>query len=43
VLWLRSLIARLYLNRDPSETDDSPIFGGEPNPVRRSKSRAATR
>ena len=28
VLWLRNLIARLYLNRDPSETAHSPIFGG---------------
>ncbi len=45
VLWLRSLIARLYLNHDPSETDDSPIFGGSsgllasPNPVQRPKRR----
>jgi DNA-binding transcriptional LysR family regulator len=29
VLWLRSLVAKLYLNRDPSEMDDSPIFGGK--------------
>ena len=28
VLWLRNLIARLYLNHDPSEMNDSPIFGG---------------
>ena len=47
VLWLRSLIARLYLNHDPSETDDSPIFGGKrtqllwsANPMQRPKSRA---
>jgi DNA-binding transcriptional LysR family regulator len=38
VLWLRNLIARLYLNRDPSETDDSAIFGGKSNPVRQAKS-----
>jgi DNA-binding transcriptional LysR family regulator len=47
VLWLRNLIAKLYLNHDPSETDYSPIFGGKrsqlppsPSLVRRSKSRA---
>jgi DNA-binding transcriptional LysR family regulator len=27
-VWLRSLIAKLFLNTDPSETDESPIFGG---------------
>jgi len=45
VLWLRNLIARLYLNHDPSEMNDSPIFGGgdallaSPNPVLQRKNR----
>ena len=27
IVWLRGLVAKLYLNRDPSENDESPIFG----------------
>ena len=37
VLWLRTLIARLYLNRDPSETDDSPDLRRQPSPAPASK------
>jgi DNA-binding transcriptional LysR family regulator len=27
IVWLRGILAKLYLNRDPSENDDSPLFG----------------
>lgn len=27
IVWLRGVLAKLYLNRDPAELDDSPIFG----------------
>ncbi len=29
VVWLRGLVAKLFLNRDPSANPQSPIFGGQ--------------
>ena len=40
VLWLRNLIARLYLNRDPSETDDSADLRRRAEPARSGERRA---